>query len=85
MRDATPLTDLKVRKAKAKDKPYRLFDGDGLALLVQPTGVKSWQLRYRLGGKEQTWTIGKFDADHARRGAQQGRGGARSGRQMAST
>lgn len=31
----------------------------GLALLVQPTGVKSWQLRYKLHGKDQTWTIGK--------------------------
>jgi len=55
------LTDLKVRKAKPKTKPYRLFDGDGLALLVSPTGMKSWQLRYRLDGKEQTATLGKLN------------------------
>lgn len=61
MKPAVPLTDLKMRKAKPKDRPYRLFDGDGLALLVQPTGVKSWQLRYRLNGKPQTWTMGKLD------------------------
>jgi integrase len=76
------LTDKSVRLAKAKAKPYRLYDGDGLALLVSPTGVKSWQLRYRLAGKEQTSTLGKLDrltlaqarveADKARRIADKG-------------
>jgi integrase len=55
------LTDLKVRNAKPRDKAYRLFDGDGLALWVSPTGAKSWQLRYRLDGKEQTATLGKLE------------------------
>jgi integrase len=54
------LTDVAVRNAKKKDAPYRLFDGDGLALWVSPTGVKSWQLRYRHDGKEQTATLGKL-------------------------
>ncbi|HVE48008.1 MAG TPA: Arm DNA-binding domain-containing protein [Casimicrobiaceae bacterium] len=58
-RDATPLTDIRIRKAQPGHKPYRLYDGGGLALLVQPSGVKSWQMRYRLHGKEQTATIGK--------------------------
>ena len=55
------LTDRHVRNAKAKAKPYRLFDGDGLALWVSPTGARSWQLRYRLDGAEQTATLGKFE------------------------
>jgi integrase len=55
------LTDLHIRKAKPKDKPYRLFDGDGLALLVSPTGARSWQLRYRHDDKEQTFTLGKLE------------------------
>jgi integrase len=56
------LTDAAVRKAKPRGKkPYRLFDGEGLALRVAPSGVKSWQLRYRLHGKPQTLTIGKYD------------------------
>ncbi len=55
------LTHLDVRNAAPKAKPYRLFDGDGLALWVSPTGVRSWQLRYRLDGKEQTATLGKLD------------------------
>ena len=37
------LTDAVVRKTKPRAKPYRLFDGEGLALRVAPTGAKSWQ------------------------------------------
>jgi integrase len=55
------LTDLHVRNAKPRGKPYRLFDGDGLALWVSPTGARSWQLRYKLRGREQTATLGKLD------------------------
>lgn len=55
------LTDRDIRNAKARAKPYRLFDGDGLALWVSPTGMRSWQLRYRLNGTEQTATLGKLE------------------------
>lgn len=55
-----PLTDTRVQKAKPEAKPYRLHDGGGLALLVAPSGVKSWQLRYKLDGKAQTATLGKL-------------------------
>jgi integrase len=55
------LSDRHLRNAKPKDKPYQRYDGQGLALLVSPTGVKSWQQRYKLGGKQQTLTLGKFD------------------------
>ncbi|HKX44678.1 MAG TPA: Arm DNA-binding domain-containing protein, partial [Burkholderiaceae bacterium] len=37
-----PLTDLQVRKAPTQDKPYKLFDGGGLFLLVQPNGGRWW-------------------------------------------
>ena len=55
------LTDKQVRNFRPKEKPYRKFDGDGLALLISPTGSRSWQLRYRLGGKEQTASLGKLE------------------------
>jgi len=42
-----PLTDLVVRKAMSKDKPFRLADGNGLALLVHPNGSKYWQFEAR--------------------------------------
>lgn len=58
------LSDRTVRNAKPRTKPakpYRLFDGDGLALWVSPTGARSWQLRYRHDGKAQTLTLGKLE------------------------
>ncbi|MPZ47187.1 MAG: DUF4102 domain-containing protein [Betaproteobacteria bacterium] len=54
------LSDAKVRKAPPTAKKHRLADGDGLYLYVAPSGIKSWQLRYRLNGKPQTATIGKY-------------------------
>lgn len=54
------LTDAKVRTAKPRAKPYRLADGEGLFLYVPPTGVKSWQFRYKLHGKQHTLTLGKL-------------------------
>jgi len=55
------LTDPKVRQAKAADKPYKLFDGAGLFLLVQPGGSKLWRLKYRFGGKEKLLAIGSYE------------------------
>ena len=46
------LSEFAARCAKPKEKPYKLFDGDGLHLLVNPTGAKLWRLKYRFGGKE---------------------------------
>ncbi len=37
---AVPLTDIKPRTAKAKDKPYRLTDGGGLYMLINTDGAK---------------------------------------------
>jgi integrase len=54
------LGPLEVSKAKADAKPYRLADGGGLYLWVPPSGVKTWQFRYRHAGKPQTATFGKF-------------------------
>ena len=54
------LSDRHVRTAKPRAKPYRKADGDGLFLYVPPSGVASWQYRYRLHGKQQTATLGKL-------------------------
>ena len=54
------ITDTTVRKAKPAAKAYKLTDGMGLHLLVQPTGGKLWQLRYRVGGKERTASLGNY-------------------------
>jgi integrase len=55
------LTDVKIRQAKPAEKPYKLFDGGGLFLLVQPIGSKLWRLKYRFGGKERLLSIGSYD------------------------
>ena len=45
-----PLTDTKCASAKPKDTEYPLHDGDGLILLVRPSGTKSWQFKYKNKG-----------------------------------
>lgn len=55
-----PLTDTQARAARPRAKPYRLADGGSLYLLVQPAGGKLWQWRYRWGGQQKTYSIGRF-------------------------
>ena len=66
---AKTLTDTAIRTAKPKDKPYKLFDGDGLFLLVTPLktgklppsgGGKWWRFKYRFGGKEKLLSFGTY-------------------------
>jgi len=52
-RTTEPLTDMVIKNAKPKSRPYKLFDGGGLFLLVSPAGGKLWRLKYRLGGMEK--------------------------------
>ena len=52
------LSDTAIRKAKPKEKPFKLSDGGGLYLLVQPSGRKWWRYKYRFGGKEKLLTLG---------------------------
>ncbi len=49
-----PLTDTQIKNAKPKDKPYKLTDGNGLHLLVTPTGGKLWRFNYLFDGKQKT-------------------------------
>jgi len=57
---ATPLTDIKVKNAKSKDKPYRLADGGGLYVLIESDGAKYWRMRYRFAGTEPLLAFGKY-------------------------
>src|SRR3546814_19498558 len=40
-----PLTDIAIRTAKPRQKAYKLFDMQGLFVLVQPSGGKLWRLK----------------------------------------
>ena len=54
-----PLSDIAVRAAQGRDKPYRLTDGGGLYLLVNPDGARYWRMEYRHGEKRPTLAFGK--------------------------
>ena len=54
------LTQLKITSAKPKASPYNLSDGQGLALVIQPTGSKLWRFRYRFAGKAKTLHLGPW-------------------------
>lgn len=54
------LTDPIIKAAKPKEKPYKLSDGQGLILLIQPNGSKWWRYRYRIAGKEKMLSIGTY-------------------------
>ena len=51
------LTALSVKNAK----PGRHADGDGLYLLVKPTGGKSWLLRVQVDGQRRDIGLGSVD------------------------
>lgn len=54
------LTATECKNAKPKDKPYKLADGGGMFLLVQPTGARYWRLKYRYANKEKLLALGVF-------------------------
>jgi integrase len=54
------LTDVAIRNAKPRPKPYKLGDALGLFLLVQPTGGKLWRMKYRVDGREKKLGIGTY-------------------------
>lgn len=54
------LTDTAVRNAKPQGKPYKLFAGEGLFLLVTPKGGKWWRFKYRFQGKEKQLSLGTY-------------------------
>ena len=55
-----PLTDIRIRAAKPRDKAYKLFHQEGLYLLVQPTGARYWRFKYRYLGKEKLLSVGVY-------------------------
>src|SRR5580658_4026192 len=54
------LSDAVVRNSKPKTKPYKQSDGEGLFLLVMPSGSKYWRLKYFFGVKEKLLALGVY-------------------------
>ena len=56
-----PLTQLQIKAAKPKEKPYKLADGGGLYVEVMPAGGKLWRMKYRQpDGKENRLSFGSY-------------------------
>ena len=57
------LTDTSVKQAKPANQRREISDGGScLALIVQPTGLKSWIVRYRANGERVKKSIGAYPA-----------------------
>jgi integrase len=58
---AKRLTQISVDNAKPTSSRQEIADAmqPGLYLVIQPTGRKSWAVRYRLGGKSKKHTLAK--------------------------
>ena len=54
------LTDTAIRKAKPREKPYKVADERGMYLEVMPNGSKYWRMKYRHNGKEKRLALGVY-------------------------
>ncbi len=55
-----PLTNIDIKNARPRKKPFKLFDGGGLYLLISPKGGTWWRFDYKFGGKRKTMSFGVF-------------------------
>ena len=56
------LSHFEISALKPLAKPFKVADGDGLHLLVQPNGNKLWRFRYRFAGVEKMLALGTYPA-----------------------
>ena len=54
------LTDLAIRKAKPREKGYKIADERSFFLFISPTGAKSFRWKYAYAGKEKVLTFGQW-------------------------
>lgn len=82
------LTDLQIKKLALPEARKEVPDGkvSGLYLVVQPSGSKSWAVRYRAAGQPRKLTLGPYpamDLANARRRAQEALGELAGGKDPA--
>ena len=56
------LTDAALKNLKVKDKPYKVTDRDGMYVRVGTNGTISFRYDYRMHGRRETVTFGKYGA-----------------------
>jgi len=52
------LTENSIRKAQILEKQYKIYDGDGMFLLIHPNGSKYWRMKYTFDGKSKLESFG---------------------------
>ena len=57
------LTDTAIKALKAQNKLYKVSDRDGMYVVVQPSGVIVFRYDYRLNGRRETLTLGRYGPD----------------------
>jgi hypothetical protein len=69
---AVPLTEKQVSELAPRPSRYKISDGGGLCLQIDPSGKKLWRMDYKRLGKETSITFGAYpgvslaDARHQR-------------------
>lgn len=54
------LTDAAIKALKSKEKLYKVVDRDGMYVVVQPSGAIVFRFDYRLNGRRETLTLGRY-------------------------
>ena len=56
------LTDAVLKSLKPRSNLYKITDRDGMYVLVQPGGTITFRYDYRLNGRRETVTLGRYGA-----------------------
>jgi integrase len=57
------LTDVSLKSLKSRSKVYKVADRDGMYVAVAPSGQITFRYDYRLNGRRETLTIGRYGRD----------------------
>lgn len=57
---ATPLTENQIIELAPRVSRFKLADGHGLYLTIEPTGKKKWRMDYKRHGKETCISFGSY-------------------------
>lgn len=57
------LTDTAIKALKPQKKLYKVSDRDGMYVVVQPSGAIVFRYDYRLNGRRETLTLGRYGPD----------------------
>jgi integrase len=54
------LTDTAIKALRSQKKLYKVSDRDGMYVVVQPSGATVFRYDYRLNGRRETLTLGRY-------------------------